>query len=229
MTLNDNIQLAYCDHEDINDIILVLERSFAIRFEKDALADVKTFGDLCDKFEAHILADIREDCTSQQAFYKIRNAISESQGIIKEHILPDSQLSDLFPRQTRRKQVRLLEEQLGIKLNMLTYPGWLSIFMLIWLLSSIITIFIDPAIAMSGIALFVVVLLISEKTAKELADVTVRELTERTTARHYMEIRRIPGTVNRKEVVATIKEVFSKELDIDKADLRREAKFSFAH
>lgn len=228
MTLTNNIQLADCDPEDINDIISALEHSFAIRFEKVSLADVRTFGELCDKFESHICAANREDCSSQQAFYKLRSAISESQGIAKEQINLYSQLAGLFPRQNRRKRVRILEKQLGIKLNILTCPGWLSLLLGIGFIASLITLFINWKTSLSGLLFVYLVIWIADKTGKELDLQTVRELTEKTAVLHYMDMRRIPGTVNRSEIVATIKELFSKDLGFDKSELTRETKFSWA-
>ena len=48
MTCFNNItKLGDYEDEDIFDVVLKLEKSFGLRFEKDAFSKVKTFGDLC--------------------------------------------------------------------------------------------------------------------------------------------------------------------------------------
>lgn len=219
------MQLSMYDPEDINDIIKILERSFGVQLDPYDLAEVKTFGDLCDVFEKSIPQENREDCTTQQAFYKLRTAISESEGIEKETIKPDSQLTDLFPRQNRRKRIRLLEKQSGIKLNMLTCPGWLSTLLFIVFIASFISLFFNWQTGLLGLALSYLGIWIADKTGKELELQNMRELTEKTAALHYNEMRRASGTVNRKEIVANVTEVFSSQLGIDKAELTTDAGF----
>src|SRR5688572_27287999 len=102
MTDIDDIKLDNYEDDDIFDVVVRLEKSFAIKFDKNAFIDVKTFGDLCDVIESYIKYDNKEDCTKQQAFYKIRVAISETQLIEKRLINLDSKLADLFPRRNRR-------------------------------------------------------------------------------------------------------------------------------
>lgn len=228
MTLTQSIQLSDCDPEDINDIIKTLESSFGVQLDQYDLAEVKTFGDFCDVFENIIRQENREDCTSQQAFYKLRAAISESQGIEKETIRPDSRLTDLFPRKNRRKRIRLLEKQLDIKFHMLTCPGWVTVILIIIFIASLIALFFDWKTGLSGLGISYLAMWIADKTGKELELQTLRELTEKTAALEYTKMRRIPGTVNRHEIVATIMLVFSKQLGMDKADLTRETKFSCA-
>lgn len=225
MTLTQSIQLSDCDPEDINDIIKTLESSFGVQLDQYDLAEVKTFGDLCDVFENTIRLENREDCTSQQAFYKLRAAISESQGVEKETIRPDSRLTDLFPRKNRRKRIRLLEKQLDIKLNLLTCPGWVTFILITVFIASLIALFFDWKTGLSGLGISYLAMWVADKTGKELELQTLRELTEKTAALEYTKMRRIPGTINRHEIVATIKEVFSKQLDIDKEKLTRQADF----
>ena len=71
MTILDDIKLDEYEDEDIFDIVVKLEKSFAIKIARDAFINVKTFGDLCDVIESYIKYDNKEDCTKQQAFYKI--------------------------------------------------------------------------------------------------------------------------------------------------------------
>src|SRR5688572_23822887 len=136
MTILNDIKLDEYESEDIFDIVVKLEKSFAIKFDKDAFLNVKTFGDLSDIIESYIKYGNKEDCTKQQAFYKIRTAISETQLIDKNEITLDTKLVDLFPRQNRRRQVKMFQRQLGVNLKFLTYPGWLALALIIGVLAS---------------------------------------------------------------------------------------------
>lgn len=228
MTILDDIKLDEYESEDIFDIVVKLEKSFAIKFDKDAFLNVKTFGDLCDVVESYIKYDNKEDCTKQQAFYKIRKAISETQLIDKKLINLDTKLVDIFPRQNRRRQVKIFQKKLGVNLKFLTYPGWLALIFIIGLLASFIAFFLDWKIAVSGIIFFAIALKIADKLGKDLAVETVRELTEKSAAEHYVEMRSSKLTVNRKEILDTINEAFISGLAIEKEHLTRDAKFSWA-
>jgi hypothetical protein len=228
MTILDDIKLDEYEDEDIFDIVVKLEKSFAIKFNKDAFLNVKTFGDLCDVIESYIKYDNKEDCTKQQAFYKIRKAISETQLIDKKLINLDTKLVDLFPRQNRRRQVKIFQRQLGINLKFLTYPGWLALTLIIGLIASFIAFFIDWKIAVAGIAFFAIALNIADKLGKDLAVETVKELTEKAAAEHYVDMRSSKLTVNKNEILDTIKDAFVSGLAIEKEYLTRDAKFSWA-
>ncbi|HMR91453.1 MAG TPA: acyl carrier protein [Chitinophagaceae bacterium] len=226
MVIPDDIKLD--EDEDVFDIVIRLEKSFAIKFEKDAFTDIKTFGDLCDVIESYIRYDSKEDCTRQQAFYKIRTAISNTQQIDKKLITPDTRLVSLFPRHSRRRQVKLFQKQLGVNLKFLTYPGWLSLVLVGGLLASFIAFFFDWKIAVTGIAFFTIALNIADKLGKDLAIETVKELTVKATTEHYIAMRSTKLTVNRNEILDIIKDCFINELAINKEQLTRDAKFSWA-
>lgn len=228
MTILDDIKLDEYESEDIFDIVVKLEKSFAIKFDKDAFLNVKTFGDLSDVVESYIKYDNKEDCTKQQAFYKIRTAISETQLVDKKIINLDTKLVDLFPRQNRRRQVKMFQRQLGVNLKFLTYPGWLALTLIIGVLASFIAFFFDWKIAITGIAFFAIAFTVADKLGKDLAIETVKELTEKAAAEHYVDMRSSKLTVNRNEILETIKEAFNTGLAIDKEQLTRDAKFSWA-
>jgi hypothetical protein len=228
MTLLDDIKLDEFEDEDIFDVIVKLEKSYAIKFDKDSFINVKTFGDLCDIIEINIKNDGKEDCTRQQAFYKIRSAISVTQLIDKRLINLDTKLIDLFPRHNRRKQVKKFQRELGVNLRFLTYPGWLALTLIVGLLASFIAFFFDWKIAVSGIVFFAVAFNAAEKLGKDLEFETVGELTNKAATEHYVAIRRSQLTVNKYEILDTIKDAFSAGLGIDKELLTRDAKFSWA-
>ena len=228
MTILDDLKLDEYETEDISDVLVKLEKSFAIKFPKDAFTSTKTFGELCDIIESSIKFDNKEDCTKQQAFYRIRTAICETQVIDKSLINLDTKLVHVFPRNKRRRQVKKFHKHLGIDLEFLTYPDWLSVTLIVGILGSLIAFFFDWKVAVSGIAFFIIALKVADKFGKDLKCDTVKELTEKAATEHYVHIRRSKLTVNRNEILDTIKEAFSIGLAIDKKQLTRDAKFSWA-
>jgi len=225
---DNDIKLENYEDEDIGDIVVILEKSFAIKFDQYAFINVRTFGELCDVVESYIQYDHKEGCTKQQAFYKIRAAISETQSIDKSAITLGSKLADLFPRHNRRRQIKIFKKQLGIKVKFLTFPGWLATTLFAGLLCSFIAFFFDWKVALSGTAFFALTITIAEKLGKDLELDTVKDLTEKAVTEYYVEIRRSKLTVNRKEIVAIITDAFSRELSLEKEHLTRDAKFSWA-
>jgi acyl carrier protein len=228
MSVLYDIKLSNYDEEDISDVIVKLEKSFGIKFSKTAFTNVKTFGELCDVIEIYINKySTKDDCTKQQAFYKTRNAISVVQSIDEKQINLSNKLRDIFPRHNRRKQTKKFQKQLGVRINILTYPGWLAIIIGIGFIISLVAFFIDWRIAISGIIFFILTLKLAELLGKELDSETVQQLTEKIVIEHYVEIRRERLTVNRKEILEIIKKAFSKDLSINESELTRETSFQW--
>ena len=112
-------ELKDIDSEDTGDLLVKVETSFDIKFIDDELVHITTFGQLCDHIANKIHLDNSDDCTSQQAFYKLRDAISSTLQIDNKTISTDFLLSDLLPRQSRRARTKKFEKNLGFKLNIL--------------------------------------------------------------------------------------------------------------
>ncbi|MET0637858.1 MAG: hypothetical protein ABWZ25_17640 [Chitinophagaceae bacterium] len=223
MTDFDDIKLENYEGEDISDVIGKLEKSFELKFSKTAFAEARTFGDICDIVGLHINHIHKDGCTKQQAFYKIRKAIAETQLIDEKQISLASNLVELFPWHNRRQKSKEFRNRLGIKVSILTYPGWLSLLFGIGSLLSLGAFFIDWKIAVAGIIFFASAFRIADWLGKDLELQTVRQLVEKVTREHYVAIRRTKHTVNRKEILDTIKDAFSNDLAIDWVHLTREA------
>lgn len=227
--LNDITKLDNYEDEDIFDVVLKLEKSFGLRFEKDAFYNVKTFGDLCDVFSNSLQGDNSDDCSSQQAFYKVRSAIAATQSIEKNSITLDTNLQDVFPRHNRRLKIKKLQDELDITFNILDIKSWLGWTIFIGIVGSLIMFFFKWQFALTGLLFFIAVGWTAYKFfAKEFDLTTVRQLTEKLAKENYVDIRRIKGTVNRQEILKIIIDTFSNDLDIDKAYLTRNDKFSWA-
>src|SRR5689334_19752693 len=87
--------------EDIEDVLKLIEKSYDIRFQDNELGHIRTFGQLTDHIISKIKLGNQNDCTDQQAFYKLRTAIETVTGIDKRTLDPNAQLKDIFPRRKR--------------------------------------------------------------------------------------------------------------------------------
>lgn len=225
---NDITNLADFEFEDVFDVVIKLQKSFGLKFKRDAFYNIKTFGELCDVFENNMTYQHTDDCTKQQAFYQVRNAISMTQKITEDQIKPDSKLKDLFPHKNRRKKAKEFKKYLDTDIKILTYPDWLASAFIIGFLLSLVAFFFDWRIALTGILFFISASKIADHFSNVLNLQTVRDLTEKLSRENYIEIRRTMGTINRKEILQIIIDTFSTDLDIEKTNLTRDARFSWS-
>src|SRR4051812_17672565 len=99
------VKLNSIDIEDIQDLLPTIEQSFGFKFGPADLQGIKTFGQLCDIVLSKVQhLDDFDDCTSQQAFYKLRNSISTVLQVDKSTISINTSLIKLFPVLSRRKR-----------------------------------------------------------------------------------------------------------------------------
>src|ERR1035437_6742513 len=220
----ENCKLKETDREDIEDLIKKIEKSFNIKFDDGELKHIKTFGELCDYIINKIELENVKDCTSQQSFYKIRTAISEELNIENKFITPDTLLGELFPIGIRRSKIKGIENHLGIKLNVLNPPTWLIRLLVLFILVSIIEIFFSVLIGSSGVLISIIGIMIALKTGKEFKVSTAGQLSDIMVIEHYLQSRRNPKTINRKEIEILLTDWFSKDLHLDKLELQRDSK-----
>ena len=220
------LELKNIDPEDIEDLIGKIENSFDIKFGVSELAHINNFGQLCDYIADKISLDNIDDCTTQQAFYKLRNALRASLNIDSKQISTDYLLTNLFPRQTRKSSIKKLEKNLGFKLYLLRPPHWLTITLLVTLLASIIAWFFSWQVGLVGVASSIGGLWLSVIVGNELDLQTVGQLAEKMTRENYVKSRRNPKSFNKKEIETILINSFSIDLDIDKSKLTRDAAFN---
>jgi hypothetical protein len=203
-----------------------IERSFAFKFDDTELNHVKTFGELCDIITNKVQGLDSSDCTGQQAFYKIRNAIASSLLIDKNSITPDTDLRSLFPKEERRQKIKEVKAKLGFKFHMLEMKEWLKWLYFIGIVISIFMFIFNWRYALWGIAFFNLIGFVTHIFfATELVYKTVRELTEKFSRENYRKARRNSATVNRNEIENIVKELFKENLLLEEASLTREATF----
>ncbi|MDP3433486.1 MAG: hypothetical protein Q8T04_11035 [Bacteroidota bacterium] len=218
-------ELKNIDSEDIEDLLVKVETSLDIKFVDDELVHITTFGQLCDHIANKIQLDNVEDCTSQQAFYKLRKAISSTLQLDENVVSPDFLLKDILPRQGRRSNVKNLEKYLGFKLNLLRLPRWITGTFVIIVLASFFGLFLNFEIGFLGLVFSIGGLWFANKIGNELDLKTVRQVAEKMTSENYLKSRRNSNAFNKKEIENVLTNLFSKELGIEKINLTREAKF----
>jgi hypothetical protein len=218
-------ELKNIDPDDISDLLVKVEKSFDIKFGDTELMHISTFGELCDHIANKIQLDNLDDCTSQQAFYKLRDTISSTLQIDNKTISTNFSLADLLPRQSRRSRTKKLEKQLGFKLNILRPPHWVTGTLVIILLASLVGLFFKWQIGLLGLVVSSAGLWFANKIGNELDLQTVGQVAEKMTRENYLKSRRNPKTFNKKEIEKVLTDWFSNDLDLDKSKLTREAKF----
>lgn len=218
-------KLENIDSEDAGDLLIKIEKSFDIKFGDTELMHIKTLGELCDHIANKIQLDNSDDCTTQQAFYKLRNAITTTLNIDNKTITTDFPLNKILPRQNRRKKTAELENYLDVQLNILRPPHWVTNTILILLLASIIGLFFKWQYGLLGLCISFGGLWFSSKIGNELDVQTVGQLAEKMTRENYLKSRRNPKTFNKQEIEKVLTDWFCNDLSLDKSKLTREAKF----
>ena len=161
-------QLSSCDPEDISDVLLKVEKSFDFRFGDTELKNVKTFGELCDIIVNKIEGDNLNDCTTQQAFYKVRDALVETLSIDKSKIVPATALQELLPKNKRRQLISQVDKLLRCKVDILQPKGWITMTLIVAILTSLIGLFIFWKIALAILVISILGIRLADKSGIEL-------------------------------------------------------------
>jgi len=220
-----DLELKNIDPEDIEDVLKKVETSFDIVFIGNELSHLETFGELCDLIIDKIQLEHSNECTSQQAFYKLRIAISKSLHIDHKAITPNTSLASILPSNNRRSKIKDLEIFIGFNLDILRPPHWVVITLLALLLASFVSLFINPLIGVPGLTLSISGFWLASKTANILDLQTVEELTEKISRENYVKSRRNPKTFNKREIENVLTDLFSNDLELEKSKLTRDATF----
>jgi hypothetical protein len=222
--MTDN-QLKNIDPEDIEDLLVEVEKSFGIKFVGNELVHITTFGELFSYITGKIKLDNVDNCTSQQAFYKLCEAISTTLQLENKTITTDYPLCYILPRQSRRSTTKRIENHLGFKLKILRTPHWINTVLIITFLISLVGIFFNWRFGLSGFVIYIVSLQFSKKMGNELDLETVGQIAEKMARENYLKSRRNQQTFNKKEIEKVLTDWFSVYLDLPKSKLTRESQF----
>lgn len=221
----DTYELCNVDPNDISDVLVKVEKSFGFKFGATELKDTKTFGELCDIITRKVQGDNSNDCTTQQAFYKLRNAIADTLLINKDGITPDTDLQMLFPKNIRRQSFKTINKVLGFKTNVLRPRHSITGTLAIIFIASLIGLFAFWQAGLIGMTFSIIAMTISNKLGNELDLLTVEQFADKLSREHYLKSRRISATVNKNEVAQKIKDLFIADLGLEEHQLTRQASF----
>ena len=217
------------DGDEYDDLLKEVEESFDIKFEiidgKHETHNIKTFGALCDLVLEKINLPNINDSTHQQAFYKLRNAIARIKNIDRKEIGIKTKLSELFPRQGRKKNIKDLEFELGFNLKVLRPFIFIEVIILFLFLGSIVFLFINYIWGLEMLALFFIFNTIAFRTGKEFNCQTVGDLAKKITKENYKKTRRNPKTINEQEVIRQLKHIFGDGYLSEGEEITRETEF----
>ncbi|GAA4325342.1 hypothetical protein GCM10023149_27610 [Mucilaginibacter gynuensis] len=225
MNNNQLFLLKNVDPDDFGRVLLKVERSFGIKFCQDDLGSVRTFGNLCDVIHNKIKQEHSDTCTTQQAFYKLRNAIMAATGLDRGDITIQTSLKDIFPENERLQLIGTIEADMGLSLNVLQ-PKQTTIYALACIFAlSIAALFFNMLIAAGLMLVFAVGAFMAGKFGKELRINTLGQLAEKIAREHFLKCKRETASVNRKEINHKMQQLFADDLYVDASVLTADARF----
>ena len=205
--------------ENIEDCIPQIEKMYHFRFEKGELEILNSYEEFCNLIITKIKFENIEDCSTQQAFYKIRNSIVEENIFEKNNIKLSTELKNIFPRKNRIELVKRVEKNIGFNLDILRPPEIIYYSLMLILIISFIILFINWKIGFVSIAITVFGFYCCKWFGKEFEVDNVKELVEKITSENYLEIRRQKNTVNKSELKDLITNWFVENAGIEKERL----------
>ena len=205
--------------ENIEDCISEIEKMYNFKFENNELESVKKFEEFCDLIIEKI--DLRnvESCTSQQAFYRLRNSLTETKLIEKENLNIETELKKIFPRKNRKQLIEKVENELKMKLDIIKAPDFITTSLLIIGIVSVVLLFFYWKISLVGISISVLGFYLCKWFGNELKVKSVKELVEKITSENYLEVRSEKDTINKTELKKILTDWISENSFIEKDKL----------
>ena len=219
----NSIQTLCVDKEDLEQVLHSIENTFFIKFKEYEITNIKTYGDLCNIIISKVEFNYGNDIATQQAYVKLIEAIVSITGTNPEIIKPDVSLDKIFPKRIRRKQVKKLEQSLGNDLDLLTPRGFIVMSFLFLMIISVIFMFIFRTYGLIGLCVSFTGLFLSSRLGNEFNVNTIKDLSEKIAEENYANSRRWKNNFNKTELEKQIENLISRQLDIDKKKLRKEA------
>ena len=216
----ENNKLKDFEIEELELMIPQIEKMYNFEFEKDKTIIVNSFEELCDLIIEKINLKNIESCTSQQAFYKLRNSFAETQIIEKENLNTETPLKILFPRKNRKSLIAKVERNIKFKLDILKAPDFITKSLFVIAAISFLLLFIYSGIGIIGIATSIFGAYLCKWFGNELKIETVKELVEKITAENYLAVRTEENTINKTELKKVLTNWISENLGIEKERLK---------
>ena len=220
----DFINFKNIDVLDICDVLTKIEKSFNIKLDNEGLEKATTLKSLSDLVISKIDLEHDESCTTQHAFYMLRNAIASANGINKCDITTHTKLCNLFPKENRLETIAKVEDELGFRISLLEPKWWIVCIFALTLISSCIFCFYNLFAGMAGLLLSAIALKLAGKFGKEMHLKTVGDLACKISRESYSKVRR-NNTINKNEVEQKLREIFVNDLGLKPVMVTRRASF----
>jgi acyl carrier protein len=214
------------DPRDMGDVLMKVQRSFNIELDNEGLKEVHTFGHLCDLIIDKINLNQSDICSTQHAFYKLRDAIAHRAGMDKCAIKPQAKLSEIIPSDNRLEFISEVENELGYEFNLLQPRKWVTSVFVLLLAASILGCFYNWQLGITGILISAISLKFSGKFGKEMHLKTVGDLANKISKESYLRCKHNRCTINKNEVEQRVRELFTNELKPEPIAIRRNTHFN---
>lgn len=217
-------KLSNIDPNDMDDVLLKIQRSFNIKLDNEGLKNVNTFGSLCDLVISKIALEHEDSCTTQHAFYMLRNVVATISGINKYDISTHTKLCKIFPKEDRLEIISKIEDELGFKINLLKPKQWIVAIFGLTLIASGMLCFFNIFAGVAGLLISTIALKLAGKFGKEMHLKTVGDLACKISRESYTKVRR-SNTINKNEVEQKLRELFADDLGLKPVMLTRSSAF----
>jgi len=217
------------DPLDIDDFLIKVEKSYQINMI-DSEMKIETFGEFID----YVLSKLKlknslekKECSSQYIFYNLRKTISENDFFSSQNIFPKTKLNSIFPISKRKKQIQLLEQKLGFKINALQPPtihSYLTVISIVLTLISITTNLFSSTFMWYGILISLIFIFTSKPLTLIFKDQTIGDLIKRIERENYISSQKNINEYNEKEVEKNITELFKDYFYLQNIEINRETK-----
>ena len=213
------------DPKDMGHVLMKIQRSFNIELDNERLKGVNTLGNLCDVIIDEINVTTSDTCSTQHAFYMVRNAIANATGIDKCAIKPHTKLLEIFPGADRLQAISEIENNLGYDFSLLQPRQWIVGIFILMLIGSFAECFYNWQVGITGIIISVISLKLAGKFGKEMHLKTVGDLANKISKESYIRCKHNRCTINKAEVEQKVRDLFINELELNPITIRR--KFPF--
>lgn len=110
--------------EDTWELFEAIEESFGVDLGDYGLLCGKTVQELAKEIGDKAQYPTAEKCLSMASFFKLRRVLETQFGIPRADIRPATLLQEILPWKRRRTSWKEIEDELGMDLPKLSYPGW---------------------------------------------------------------------------------------------------------
>jgi hypothetical protein len=226
--------------EDVHDLAIAIEDSFAITFTSDELLTTTTIDQLFDLVVSKLNHDNQNSCLSGATFYRLRAALTRVCAVPRGQIHPNTKLDILMPRKLRRVQWDSLRSSLDWVLPDLTFASrvlvttlptlYLASGCILWLNWGAIHSYLRGFAFLGSVLVPLLLFVILLKIARPFAVVfperceTIRDLVNLASSRNFAKISGDSGW-NKNEAWFALRKLVADAAGLPPGLVRRELRF----